>query len=201
MSWEKMGRSKYGGGMGFRDIVLFNKVMLAKQGWIILQNPTSLTAQIFKAKYYPRGDFMGAAIGNQPLYAWRSIWQARELLSQGLVWRVGDGKSSKIWRDCWLPTPHTFKVQICPLSMDSNSLVASLFDQLTRNWNSDLLQEVFQCEEALVISNIPLSPLQPPDWLIWRGTTNGVFTVHNAYYLGKKVQDRMAAQSSISYED
>jgi hypothetical protein len=73
MSREKMGRSKSVGGMGFRDLVLFNKAMLAKQGWRFLQNPTSLTAQIFKAKYYPRGDFLGATLGNRHSYAWRSI--------------------------------------------------------------------------------------------------------------------------------
>jgi len=85
--------------------------------------------------------------------------------------------------------------------MDCNSLVASLIDPLTRNWNFDLLQEVFQHEEALVISNIPLCPLQPPDRLIWRGTTNGVFTVCSACHLGKEIQDNTAAQSPISHED
>jgi hypothetical protein len=106
---------------------------------------------------------LGATLGNRHSYTWRSIWQAKELLSQGLIWRVGDGKSIKIWEDCWLPTPHTNKVQTCPQSMDCNSLVASLIDPLTRNWNFDLLQEVFQHEEALVISNIYLCPLQLPD--------------------------------------
>jgi hypothetical protein len=79
--------------------------------------------------------------------------------------------------------------------------VASLIDPLTKNWNSELLQEVFQHEEALVISNIPLCPLQPPDRLIWRGTTNGVFTVRSAYHLGKELQNNMAAQSSTSRDD
>jgi hypothetical protein len=144
---------------------------------------------------------LGAALGNRHSYAWRSIWQARELLSQGLIWRVGNGKSIEIWEDRWLPTPHTYKVQTCPQSMDCNSLVASLIDPLTRNWNSNLLQEVFQHEEALVISNIPLCPLQPPDRLIWRGMTDGVFTVRSAYHLGKEIQDNMVAQSSISRED
>jgi hypothetical protein len=37
MSWERMGRSKSMGGMGFRDRMLFNKAILAKQEWKIIQ--------------------------------------------------------------------------------------------------------------------------------------------------------------------
>jgi hypothetical protein len=69
LSWDRMGRSKSVGGMGFRDLVLFNKAMLAKQGWRIIQNPSSLMAEVFKAKYFPHGDFLSASLGNRPSFA------------------------------------------------------------------------------------------------------------------------------------
>ena len=54
MGWEKMGALKANGGLGFRDLVCFNKALLAKKGHRLLQNPNSLVANIIKAKYYPR---------------------------------------------------------------------------------------------------------------------------------------------------
>lgn len=44
MSWEKMGRSKSIGGLDFWDLNMFNKALLTKQGWRLMQNPNPLIA-------------------------------------------------------------------------------------------------------------------------------------------------------------
>ena len=48
------------GGMGFRDMTLFNKVMLGKQGWRLLTRPDALCSRVLKGKYFPNSDFLGA---------------------------------------------------------------------------------------------------------------------------------------------
>lgn len=63
----------------------------------------SLLAKSLKAKYYPYLSFEQAGLGNYPSYTWRNIWEARKVLENGLMWRVGDGADISIWHDAWVP--------------------------------------------------------------------------------------------------
>ena len=52
VSWDKLSKPKKDGGLGFRDLHPFNVVVLARQAWRLLQNPTSLCAKVLSARYY-----------------------------------------------------------------------------------------------------------------------------------------------------
>lgn len=95
--------SQTGGGLGFKSLRSFNVSMLAKQGWRLVNNVNPLVTRLMKAKYFPQSDFLNATMGANPSYVWRSIMEAQPVVKQGCRRRIGDGKSTKIWKVSWLP--------------------------------------------------------------------------------------------------
>ena len=152
-----MCKSKLQGGMGFHNLQAFSLAMLAKQRWWLLTNPSSLIARIYKGKYYPYGDVLGAKLGNNPSYAWRSIYNSLEVIRKGTRWRVGNEKLIHIWEDKWLPTPSTYKVCSPAQVFDDFPTVSFLIDEETRRWKADLIRTLFLPFEADTILRIPRS--------------------------------------------
>ena len=63
LSWEKMCESKSSGGMGFKKLKQFKLALLAKQGWRLQTNHTSLVYRVFKAKYFPHVSLSKCLLG------------------------------------------------------------------------------------------------------------------------------------------
>ena len=84
LSWEKMCEPKSKGGMGFKNLKLFNLALLAKQGWRLQVGHDSLVYRVLKAKYFPRCEFVQASIGNNPSYTWWTIMAAQQLNKDGV---------------------------------------------------------------------------------------------------------------------
>ena len=168
MSWSWMGFPKEKRGMGFHDLHCFNKALLAKQIWRMWKMEDSVTARIMKAKYFPGCSILKAQLGNKPSYAWHSILKSKELVKEGLIWRIGNGESVTIWGAKWVPIKTTYCVQSPQSPLVDIGVVWDLIDQNTL-WNQTILEENFSPEEVRVIKSIPISSTNQPDVQIWRG--------------------------------
>ena len=139
--WELLTRPKVQGGMGFQDLRLFNKAMLWKQGWRLIENPNSLCAKVLKGRYYHDADFLIATRKKHASHTWRVILEGREVLKKGLLRRIGDGSMTNIWRDRWLPNHFSG----LPITTPANPQVQLVADLMlpSGSWNVELMKANF----------------------------------------------------------
>jgi hypothetical protein len=180
ISWDVMIQPKYMGGLGFRDLEIFNLAMLARQAWRILQDPTSLSARVLKAVYYPTSEFLDAQIGSSPSQIWRAIHEGKGVLKQGLIRRIGDGKSTLIWDHNWIPRQEFLRIMTSQ-GRSRLRLVSELINQTEACWKEDILNASFLPMDVQEIMNIPLSSVRQDDRWAWNYERNGSFSVRSAY--------------------
>lgn len=171
VSWELLCRRKEQGGIGYRDLHLFNLAMLARQGWRLIMEPMSLCAQVLRAKYFPTGDLMAVREKLGISYSWRSIVRGIQALKKGLIWRVGDGTNIDIWHDPWLPSGITRR-PITPRGRTVVNKVTDLIDPTTGKWDKELIEGLFWEEDVKQILTIPIRE-GVEDGLAWHFDNRG----------------------------
>lgn len=57
-SWSNLGMPKCDGGLGFRDLKIFNDALLAKQAWRLMRDSNTIVSQVFKVRYYKNSNFL-----------------------------------------------------------------------------------------------------------------------------------------------
>ena len=169
------------GGLGFRDIKHFNLAMLGKQGWRLMTNPESLCARVLKGKYFPNCDFMATTKKKTTSHTWRAIMAGRKVLQMGCIRRIGDGTTTNIWRDQWLPEGVGFK----PLCRKDGALaeqVSELMSPDGLSWDDEALDQNLIPLDAAAAKRIPLGRSMSDIWA-WSGERHGLYTVKSGYRL------------------
>ncbi|XP_074318601.1 uncharacterized protein LOC141655419 [Silene latifolia] len=179
VAWKRLCRPKGLGGMGFRDFHIFNVALIGKQVWRLMTEPDNLWARLMRARYYPNGEFSTAELGYNPSYTWRGILEARKEIWSGLRRRIGDGQTTRVWTDAWIPNSQAGRVLSPCVPGRENMLVGDLLDE--NGWKNDLMTELFLPLERDRIRQIRLGLHRPRDEWFWCDEKDGVYTVRSAY--------------------
>ena len=83
VKWQDLRKPKNQGGMGFKDLVLYNDALLAKQTWRLLHDTQSLFHRVFKAKFLPNSTVLEAKCPSSASHAWKSIIKGRDVIKRG----------------------------------------------------------------------------------------------------------------------
>ena len=184
--------AKDDGGLGFKDFELFNLSLLAKQAWRLHQSPDSLSGRILKVVYYPGGTILDAQLGSRPSQVWRSILGGRDVLKQGIIKRIGDGTTTKIWSDNWIPRDEMLRPYGC-IIQDPPKLVSELIDHTTAIRDMDKLSATFLTIDVPAIRSIPLCTRILSDSWAWHFERSGQFTVKSCYRMMVETKRRREA--------
>lgn len=189
LSWSELSKHKSVGGLGFRDFRDFNLSMLGKQAWRILSNPDSLVAQIYKARYFPNSSFLEASLGNNPSFIWRSVWEAKAVITAGARWKVGMGNKINIVGQPWLPDDQHPYVTSDLTGLEQHT-VSSLMCMDCKEWDVDILRDMFNARDQGCIASIQLSITDEDDRWYWSKENSGQSSVKSAYRLLQAQKNR-----------
>ncbi|XP_060972631.1 uncharacterized protein LOC133038482 [Cannabis sativa] len=193
MNWDRMTRNKAEGGMGFRNLRDFNLAMLGKQGWRLMFRQDSLVSKVFKARYYSQSDFLSAELGSNPSFIWSSIYAAKDTVKLGLRKGIGSGLSVGITSDPWLPTlDRASPIPVVPGL--ENFTVNSLLQMHSRNWDVEVVRDLFSPVDAAIILGIQINQSSENDYWYWFGEKDGTYSVSSAY---KMIQDNKAPSLNL----
>ncbi|XP_018474023.1 uncharacterized protein LOC108845291 [Raphanus sativus] len=183
ISWNKLTYPKSAGGLGFREIEVFNDALLAKHAWRLMKNPTSLLGKILLNKYCHSSEFLECSPPNSASHGWRGILAGREILKKGLGWSIGNGRNIKVWSDNWLST----EAQVCPIGppteQDQHLLASDLMLPNSSDWDVGKIRCRVPVYEAHIRKLTPIEHLE--DELVWYPEKSGNYSTRSGYALAK----------------
>ncbi|XP_062103477.1 uncharacterized protein LOC133814546 [Humulus lupulus] len=186
--WEELCKRKDRGGLGFKDMELFNQAMLAKQCWRLERYPDSLVSKVLRFSYHSECNFLQAKLGSAPSYIWRSLLWGRRIIEAGSRWRIGSREEVRIMEDKWLPRPSKFTFLEKP-DLPSGLRVIDL-RKADGEWDENFIRNIFIKEDADCILSIAPGHLNSSDKRIWHYNHNGDYSVRSGYQVAIREKER-----------
>lgn len=104
---------------------------------------------------------MEVNIGSNPSFIWRSILWNKDIITNGLIWKVRNGESIHARKDAWIPNLARRKISSC-ISYDNNVYVKDLILNVNY-WDISKLNELLLSCEVDAIKRIPIVHNNSPD--------------------------------------
>ncbi|GER36452.1 ribonuclease H-like superfamily protein [Striga asiatica] len=129
---------------------------------------------------------------------WKSWVDSIKYLRMGLRVHIADEKTTKIWRNPWIPTLLEFKARTCEHNANGLEWVSQLMMNDGKEWNNQLIENIFSKAKAEAILKIPLKDHNKADSLVWNLNTKGSFSVKSAYNMILKKEHTREIQPECS---
>nr|GMC89071.1 putative late blight resistance protein homolog R1B-16 [Ipomoea batatas] len=109
------------------------------------------------------------------------ILEIQELMRRGCRRCIGNGLTTKIGTDPWLPTDENPFVTTPLHGTIYEAHVSSLFNPHGTGWDEECVHGIFNERDANIILNIPVCMRKPSDAWVWYKEAKGDYTVKSGY--------------------
>ena len=184
VKWPALSRPKEFGGLGFLDVRVMNKCLLAK--WIdkLERGNDSLCCSLLRKKYLGQKSLFQIK-NRKGSQFWRSLLDMRQWYQKGRIVEVRAGHQTRFWHDCWLgecPLKIRFH-NLFKIASDQDIEVGRAFDQ--GQWNISFRRQLndsfnAECQELLaLLEEVQLS--NGTDVVRWALEKSGKYSTSSLY--------------------
>ncbi|KAG7579386.1 Ribonuclease H domain [Arabidopsis thaliana x Arabidopsis arenosa] len=159
VAWKRVCLPKDEGGLGIRGSEATNMALIAKLGWRLLHDCSSLWARVLRSKYKVGDVHDGSWLVVKG--TWSSTWRSvavglREVVLQGLSWVIGDGRRVKFWSDKWLSSRSLMEEAVMDLPSEYKELTVRDFWQEGRGWMMERISPFVSVNTRLELGAVVL---------------------------------------------
>ncbi|KAL4324280.1 hypothetical protein GQ457_11G002870 [Hibiscus cannabinus] len=153
VAWEKLCKAKPQGGMGFRNLKLFNLALLGKQVWRLMTNKDTLCYKVLSAKYFKEGNVLDAKMKDKASFIWKDGWG----------W-----DASVCLEGQYMESP------LNPIRCKEFMVPG------TNTWDSRKVEQVFNARDAKAILDCPIARTNG-DSVVWSKHSKGLYTTRSGH--------------------
>lgn len=181
VSWSALCFPQKEGGLGLKSIKSWNKAATLKHTWNLLTNSHSIWVQWMHSHRLKNNCFWQIKTPSKPSWSWRKILQSRDW-SRGLFRKtIGNGSSTYLWMDYWLPGGFCISDSISARVIYATGIgwkakVSAIISGGCWSFPSHVpaLQHIWDS-----IHSPPLPDQE--DRYLWAGHPTGIFTIASAW--------------------
>lgn len=126
-------------------------------------------------------DIIDTPLGSNPSYIWRSLTWNRDILHEGILWKIGNGEIINARKNAWIFSLPSVRIT-SHMSFDSNVSINNLLNNQSA-WDVNKLSSLpFEVE---AIKRVPIAGTIQPDTRYWRFKKKGSYFVKMGYWKTK----------------
>jgi hypothetical protein len=180
-AWHDICKPIHEGGLGIRDLSVMNKALVSMSVWRLLKEPDSLTAKVFKAKYFPDTSIWRANHAIPKSAFWSSALHVLPLIEKSCHLQIAAGNSS-VWSSPWCEDwKQIYDHLITQPGSPCPAVIKDLWQSNSKCWDEEKISAHFDDDMKNKILQVPLANADFQDELCWKYTPSGQCTTKSAY--------------------